>query len=105
MPVPHERETRTYALPGFALRVTLVRHPGCVEMKTAGQLGESDILAEPFPPPEVSDLPLLSQGVILSDRFIDKLSSLAESELKTLLVPVFQLTPLASYFLKDDEPA
>lgn len=103
LPVPPDRETRTYALPGFAIRATIVRHPGCVEMKTAGQLGESDILAEPFPPPEVSDLPLLSQGVILSERFIEKLSSLAESELKTLLVPVFQVTPLAAYFLKDEE--
>jgi CheY-like chemotaxis protein len=105
LPVPAERETRTYALPGFAIRLTIVRHPGCVEMKTAGQLGEQDILAEPFPPPEVSDLPLLSQGVILSERFIEKLSALAESELKTLLVPVFQVTPLAAYFLKDEDGA
>ncbi len=103
LPVPPERETRTYALPGFAVRLTIVRHPGCVDLKTAGELGDSDILAEPFPPPEVSDLPLLSQGVVLNDRFIEKLSVLAESELKTLLVPVFRMTPLAKYFLNDTE--
>lgn len=103
MPVPPERETQTYALQGYAVRLTVVRHPGCVEMKTAGQLRESDILAEPFPPPEVSDLPLLSGGVMLSERFIEKLASMAESELKTLLVPVFQASPLATYFRHDDE--
>lgn len=103
LPVPPERETHTYALQGYAVRVTVVRRPDCIELKTAGQLQESDILAEPFPPPEVSDLPLLSQGVVLSDRFIEKLSSMAESELKTLLVPVFQASPLATYFMHDEE--
>lgn len=103
MPVPPERETHTYAMQGYAIRLTVVRHPGCVEMKTAGQLREGDILAEPFPPPEVSDLPLLSGGVMLSERFIEKLSSMAESELKTLLVPVFQASPLAGYFRHDEE--
>lgn len=103
MPVPPERETHTYALPGYAIRLTVVRRPDCIELKTAGQLSESDILAEPFPPPEVSDLPLLSQGVVLSDRFIEKLSSMAESELKTLLVPIFRASPLAQYFTHDDE--
>lgn len=103
LPVPPERETHTYALQGYAIRLTVVRHPGCVEMKTAGQLQQSDILAEPFPPPEVSDLPLLSGGVMLSERFIEKLSSMAESELKTLLVPVFQASRLAAYFQHDEE--
>lgn len=103
MPVPPERETHTYALQGYAVRLTVVRRPDCIELKTAGQLSEADILAEPFPPPEVSDLPLLSQGVVLSDRFIEKLSSMAESELKTLLVPVIRASPLANYFMHGDE--
>lgn len=103
MPVPPERETHTYAMQGYAIRLTVVRRTDCIDLKTAGQLSESDILAEPFPPPEVSDLPLLSQGVMLSERFIEKLSSMAESELKTLLVPVFQASPLAGYFTHDEE--
>jgi sigma-B regulation protein RsbU (phosphoserine phosphatase) len=101
LPVPKERETFTYGMSGGALRLTIVRGHDCVESKTAGQLHDGDILAEPFPPPEVSDIPLLSQGMILNDRFIEKLSVMAESELKTLLVPVLQLPPVASYFVKD----
>jgi sigma-B regulation protein RsbU (phosphoserine phosphatase) len=99
LPVPKEHETFTYGMTGGALRLTIVRRSGCVELKTAGQLHDADILAEPFPPPEVSDIPLLSQGMILNDRFIEKLSVLAESELKTLLVPVLQLSPVAAYFI------
>lgn len=101
LPVPRDRETFTYAMAGCALRLTIVRRSGCVELKTAGQLHDADILAEPFPPPEVSDIPLLSTGMVLNDRFIEKLSVLAESELKTLLVPVLQLSPVAAYFMKD----
>lgn len=101
LPVPKDRETRTYAMPGCAVRLTIVRNTGCVELKTAGQLHDADILAEPFPPPEVSDIPLLSTGMVLNDRFIEKLSTMAGSELKTLLVPVLQLSPVASYFVKD----
>jgi sigma-B regulation protein RsbU (phosphoserine phosphatase) len=103
VPVPKDRETHTYAMSGCAIRLTITRRSGCIELKTAGQLHTADILAEPFPPPEVSDIPLLSQGMVLNDRFIEKLSVMAESELKTLLVPVLQLSPIAAYFMKEGE--
>jgi CheY-like chemotaxis protein len=98
-PVPPDTETHTFDLAGCSLALTAVFSPSPVRLKTAGQLHPSDTLAEAFPPPEVSGVPMLSKGMRLKERFIDKLVDFVPSQLHTLLVPVYEPSPLAAFFL------
>ncbi|HXG48505.1 MAG TPA: response regulator transcription factor [Methylomirabilota bacterium] len=100
-PVPMDREVHSYTLSDFSLGLTVVRHSCPARLKTPGQLHESDILAAPFRSPEIQEVLLLNQGVILNERFIEKLATLAQTELKGLQLPVFAPSRLASYFYAD----
>jgi len=100
-PVPMEREPHSYTLKDFSLNLTVLRYSSPAKHKTPGQLHESDILAQPFRSPEIADVLLLNQGVVLNEKFIEKLSTLAQTELKGLQLPVFQPSRLALYFYAD----
>ncbi|HTZ19389.1 MAG TPA: response regulator [Opitutaceae bacterium] len=100
-PVPRDHETHTYNLEGFALRLTLVRQPCLIRIKMPNLLNTADILAEPYPSSEVSKVPLINQGVVLNDWYIEKLIAWADKEMKSQPVHVFQPSPLAKYFYAD----
>ena len=100
-PVAREHETHTYTLNGFALRLTLVRQPCLMRVKMPNLLNTADILAEPYPTAEVSKVPLINQGVVLNDWYIEKLIAWADKEMKSQPVHVFQPSPLAKYFYAD----
>jgi sigma-B regulation protein RsbU (phosphoserine phosphatase) len=100
-PVPREHETHTYTLNGFALRLTVVRQPCLMRVKMPNLLNTADILAEPYPSAELSKIPLINQGVVLNDWYIEKLITWADKEMKSQPVHVFQPSPLAKYFYAD----
>jgi phosphoserine phosphatase RsbU/P len=100
-PVPAERESRTYTLSDFSISLTLVRQACPVHRKAATRLHTGEILAESYPSAELSSVPLLSQGVVLNDRFIEKLATWSDKEVQSQAVPVFQPSLLARYFHAD----
>jgi len=100
-PVARDHETHTYSLNGFALRLTVVRQPCLLRVKMPNLLNTADILAEPYPSAELSKIPLINQGVVLNDWYIEKLITWADKEMKSQPVHVFQPSPLAKYFYAD----
>lgn len=85
-------------LPETAATLTVLRIPAPVIHKSLGQLHELDILAESLPSPSTTEVFLLNQGVVLNERYIEKLAALAKAENKILNVPVIQPSRLAEFF-------
>jgi CheY-like chemotaxis protein len=86
------------ALKEIAATLTVVRIPAPTLQKSLGQLNEMDILAESLPSPSTTEVFLLNQGVVLNERYIEKLVALAKAENKVLSVPVIQPSRLAEFF-------
>ena len=85
-------------LKDVAATLTVVRISAPVLQKSLGQLNEMDILAESLPSPSTTEVFLLNQGVVLNERYIEKLVALAKAENKVLSVPVIQPSRLAEFF-------
>jgi CheY-like chemotaxis protein len=85
-------------LPEITATLTVHRMPAPVTHKTLGQLHELDILAESLPSPSTTEVFLLNQGVVLNERYIEKLAALAKAENKVLSVPVIKPSRLAEFF-------
>jgi CheY-like chemotaxis protein len=85
-------------LPGIALTVSAIRQPAVVVQKSFGQLCELDLLAENLPSPSAEEVFLLNQGVVLNQRYIEKLVSLSHGEKRDFRVPVIPPSALAQYF-------
>jgi len=101
VPVSSKREQYRYELAGGNIGLTLVRNECLLRIKSTGRLRNSDIMAEAFPPPAVSEMPLLSKGTVLTYRFIEKLVALEADGEERLSVPVFSTSRLAEYFMND----
>lgn len=86
------------ALPDINCHVTLARLNAPVVTKTLGQLHELDVLAENLPSPSATEVFLLNQGVVLNERYIDKLAALAKAANKDLRVPVIKPSRHAEFF-------
>ena len=100
MPVPPKRESHRYAVAGVTIGLTLVWRECRRQMLSPNWLRVSDIMADAYPPREVSENPLLSKGTVLTERFIEKLVTLSEGEPK-MEVPVFSASPLTIYFVAE----
>jgi hypothetical protein len=85
-------------LPEIQATLTVQRIPAPVTHKSLGQLHELDILAESLPSPSTTEVFLLNQGVVLNERYIEKLAALAKAENKVLSVPVIKPSRLAEFF-------
>jgi CheY-like chemotaxis protein len=97
-PTTAEITRHRFTLPEKTLGLTVVRTLAPVLQKSLGQLHELDILAENLPSPSTKEVFLLNQGVVLNERYIEKLSSLARAENKDLRVPVIKSSRLAEFF-------
>jgi CheY-like chemotaxis protein len=85
-------------LPEINATLTVLRIPAPVTHKSLGQLHELDILAESLPSPSTTEVFLLNQGVVLNERYIEKLVALAKAANKVLNVPVIKPSRLAEFF-------
>jgi hypothetical protein len=98
-PPPHAEISRhQITLPEVAATLTVLRIPAPVTNKSLGQLHELDILAESLPSPSTTEVFLLNQGVVLNERYIEKLAALAKAANKILNVPVIKPSRLAEFF-------
>ena len=86
------------SLPDIRGSITVIRQLAPVLQKSLGSLHPFDILAENLPSPGDPKVSLLNQGVILSERYIEKLSAVARSAQVDLRVPVIPLSRLAEFF-------
>ena len=85
-------------LPEITATMTVIRQPAPVVSKSLGQLHELDMLAENLPSPSTTEVFLLNQGVMLNERYIEKLSSLAKAENTDLRVPVVKPSRFTEFF-------
>jgi CheY-like chemotaxis protein len=98
-PPPRAEITRhQITLPEIAATLTVLRIPAPPANKSLGQLHELDILAESLPSPSTTEVFLLNQGVVLNERYIEKLVALAKAENKALSVPIIKPSRLAEFF-------
>lgn len=98
--IPHNIDARCYSMTvdGQKLSLTLSVTPSSSIEAKASELQEFDILAEQFPAPEVSEVPMFMQGVSLNPRFIEKIRHISDASTPTPLVPVHRPTSVARYF-------
>lgn len=85
-------------LPQVHASVTMISQPAPVQRKSLGQLRSFDILSENLPSPSSKDVFLLNQGVVLNERFIEKLASLSGPAARDIRVPVVEPSRYAEYF-------
>lgn len=85
-------------LPNIRGSITVIRQSAPVLHKSLGALHPFDIMAENLPSPGDPNVFLLNQGVILSERYIEKLTAVARSAQVDLRVPVILLSRLAEFF-------
>ena len=98
IPASAQVSNHQLTLPTLQLVVSAVRQLSPVVRKSLGQLREFDLLAENLPSPSTKEVFLLNQGVLLNDRYIEKLVSLARAEARDFQVPVIRPSPLAEFF-------
>lgn len=92
--VTHHRVRVGQASAGF----TVVTQPAPVQRKSLGQLRSFDILSENLPSPSSKDVFLVNQGVVLNERYIEKLAELAGAAANDIRVPVVELSRYAQFF-------
>ena len=85
-------------LPEITAHLTVMRQAAPVVAKSLGQLHEMDILAENLPSPSTTEVFLLNQGVVLNERYIEKLTSLAKAENRELRVPIIKPSRYTEFF-------
>ncbi len=85
-------------LPQVLAGLTVVSQPAPVQRKSLGQLSSFDILSEHLPSPSAKEVFLLNQGVVLNERYIEKLASLAGPTAHNIRVPVVEPSRYAQFF-------
>jgi hypothetical protein len=98
LPVSVAVERLAFNLVDLSANFQLWIQPCPIQWKRSTQLNSGNIVAEIFPPAQVSNLAYLNQGMVLSDRYIEKIIELADTEFKDLKIAVFQPSPLAAWF-------
>lgn len=61
-------------------------------------LREGDILAESYPPPSRTEVPIFKEGVAMTPRFIEKLVDQMEVEPADWTLAIYRPSPLAKFF-------
>ena len=97
-PARAEMTRHRVRLPSILLDVSVIRQFAPVVRKSLGQLNEMDVVAENLPSPSSPEVFLLNQGVVLNQRYIEKLSSLARAEQKQVRVAIITPSRLTQFF-------
>lgn len=93
-------ETRLYDLviEGESVQLLLMFNEGACMQVSPSSLRESDILAEAYPPPSRTEVPIFKAGVAMTPRFIDKLVDQVDLEPSDWTLPIYRPSPLARLF-------
>ena len=59
---------------------------------------QGDILAESYPPPSRTEVPIFKEGVAMTPRFIEKLVDQMEVEPADWTLAIYRPSPLAKFF-------
>ncbi|MBK9991205.1 MAG: response regulator transcription factor [Verrucomicrobia bacterium] len=99
-PVPTPAVNRSYDLviENLPFRLLTALEPCTKQMMTPGAVHALDYLAGPFPPKEMSSVPIFNEGVVMTPRFIEKLLSHDVAVQQGECVAVRRPTKLARYF-------
>lgn len=85
-------------LRGGKANFTVISQPAPTRQKSLGSLHPFDILAENLPSPTAKGVFLLNQGIVLNERYIEKLSSLAGASTAEVRVPIVEPSRYAQFF-------
>ncbi len=99
-PLPSARQVFILKIEGVAARLLIVRQYCASKRLEVEALREGDVLAEPFPRREVSEVPIFNEGVALTPRFLDKLNFHMEKTQVGGDVLAFRPSALANFFLR-----
>lgn len=99
-PVPTPSVNRSYDLviENLPFRLLTALEPCIKQMMTPGAVHALDYLAGPFPPKEMSSVPIFNEGVVMTPRFIEKLLSHDVAVQQGECVAIRRPTKLARYF-------
>lgn len=99
-PVPTPPANRSYDLviENLPFRLLTALEPCAKRMVAPGAVRTHDILAAPFPPKEVSSVPIFNEGVVLTPRFIEKMLSHDVAAQQGECAAIRRPTKLARYF-------
>lgn len=99
-PVPIPSVVRSYDLviENLPFRLMLATDPCVRRVLAPGGVHDFDILAGPFPPREVSSVPMFNQGVVMTPRFIEKMMTHDVAMQQGECVSLRRPTKLARYF-------
>jgi CheY-like chemotaxis protein len=98
VPVPPEIRSYDLVVENLPFRLMIVVEPCAKLMLTPEAVHTLDILAGPFPPREISSVPIFNEGVVMTPRFIEKLLSHDVALQQGDCVTVRRPTKLSRYF-------
>jgi len=96
--LPPDSKSYDLVIEGEAAQLILSHHDCPVLELVPGALRELDVLAEPFPPKAVSEIPMFMEGMVLTPRFIEKLVFHVETSQVAEQVKVRRPSGMAQYF-------
>lgn len=100
IPLPESAQLHHLALGESRLVFTAIEQPLPLRRKSSSLLRVHDVMAQAHPPPQVNEVALLNRGVILNERYIEKLSAFGDATGEQYPVPVYVPTPLSLYFVQ-----
>jgi len=98
VPVPPEIRSYDLVVENLPFRLMVATEPCGKRMLTPEAVHLLDILAGPFPPREISSVPIFTEGVVMTPRFIEKLLSHDVALHQGECVAVRRPTKLSRYF-------
>jgi len=98
VPVPSEIRSYDLVVESLPFRLMVATEPCGKRMLTPEAVHLLDILAGPFPPREISSVPIFNEGVVMTPRFIEKLLSHDVALHQGECVAVRRPTKLSRYF-------
>ena len=98
VPVPPEIRSYDLVVENLPFRLMIVVEPCGKSMLTPEAVHTLDILAGPFPPREISSVPIFNEGVVMTPRFIEKMLSHDVAQHQGECVAVRRPTKLTRYF-------
>jgi CheY-like chemotaxis protein len=98
VPTPPVNRSYDLVIENLPFRLLTALEPCAKRMLAPDAVHTLDILAGPFPPREVSSIPIFNEGVVLTPRFIEKMMAHYVSAQQGECAAIRRPTTLARYF-------